>query len=100
MFSKLWKDEAGSLVLEYILIATLVSLATVVGLNAVGLALNIELVELARAIGTISQDYSYAGFTTCRASVAGSQALDIPISIPAGAVAASDTQDVNLSFCP
>ena len=76
MFSKLWKDEDGIVALEYLLLATVVGLALVVGLNAVASALNVELVELANAISSLDQSYSYDGHSQCNASHAGSAASD------------------------
>jgi Flp pilus assembly pilin Flp len=71
MLRKLWNDEAGIVALEYLLTATIASLALVVGLAAVGHALNTELTELASAIITIDQTYSYAGYSTCLSSANG-----------------------------
>ena len=78
MLRKLWKDEAGTVALEYLLVATIASLALVVGLAAVGQALNTELTELASAIVTIDQTYSYNGYSTCISSHNGAANNDDP----------------------
>lgn len=78
MLRKLWKDEAGIVGLEYMLVATIASLALVVGLATVGHALNNELTELANAILKIDQTYSYAGYSTCIGSANGSFTVDAP----------------------
>lgn len=104
MMKKLWKDEAGSLVLEYILIATLVSLASIVGLNAVGVALNVELTELAGAIGNINQSYSYSGFSACTGAVSGAAVTDSATTLTAGVTpafaAGGSATSITVSNCP
>jgi Flp pilus assembly pilin Flp len=57
----LWRDDAGVVALEYLLLATIVGLGLVVGLAAVENALNSELTELANAIMVLDQSYSFAG---------------------------------------
>jgi Flp pilus assembly pilin Flp len=57
----LWRDDAGVVALEYLLLATIVGLGLVVGLAAVENALNSELTELANVIMVLDQSYSFAG---------------------------------------
>jgi len=79
MFSKLWNDEAGFVTLEYLLGATILVLGLVVGLNALRRAMTSELSELALAIASLSQNYSFSGLSNCGSAVDGSQASgDIP----------------------
>lgn len=77
MLKKLWKDEAGIVALEYLLLATIVGLGLIVGLVALRNSLVTEFSELGQAITTLSQEYSYSGLSwqTC-ASTDGSQATD------------------------
>jgi Flp pilus assembly pilin Flp len=76
MLKNLWSDDSGIVALEYLLVATIVGLGLVVGLQAVGKSLNSELVELADAINALDQSYSFQGWSTCGASKAGSAAAD------------------------
>ena len=50
MFAKMWKDDDGIVAFEYLLVATVIGLALVVGLSAVSIAINAEFAELANAI--------------------------------------------------
>ena len=43
LFVKMWKDDAGIVAFEYLLVATIIGLGLVVGLTAVSAALNAEL---------------------------------------------------------
>jgi Flp pilus assembly pilin Flp len=99
MMKKLWNDDNGIVALEYLLVATLIGLGMLVGLHAVSVALNIELTELASAITTISQEYSYSGQTGCGASVDGSSTTDTPFLHPYGTVSAESNQTISES-CP
>jgi Flp pilus assembly pilin Flp len=63
LFLKLWADDAGIVALEYLLVATIVGLGLVVGLAAVNSAMTSELTELANAILSLNQDYSFTGKT-------------------------------------
>ena len=76
MMSKMWKDDAGIVAFEYLLVATIVGLALVIGLSAVSSAINAELVELANAILALNQGYSVAGQSACQSFKTGSAALD------------------------
>jgi len=106
MFSKMWKDDAGIVAFEYLLVATIVGLALVVGLAAVSNALNAEMVELANAILALDQGYSVATQSTCVSFKAGSSASDQNTSMTFGknfvAVGTAGTQAVStgVSVCP
>jgi Flp pilus assembly pilin Flp len=58
---RLWKDDAGIVALEYLLVATIVGLGLVVGLSAFEQAMNTELTELANAILAVDEGYYIAG---------------------------------------
>lgn len=62
--AKLLRDEAGFVLsAELILIATVVTLAMVVGLGEVAGAVNNEMTDMAGAVDGMSQDYWYEGTT-------------------------------------
>jgi Flp pilus assembly pilin Flp len=72
MLKKFLADEAGFVVSsELVLIATMLVLGLLVGLNTLRNSITSELDDVADAIGNISQDYSYAGITGHSASVSG-----------------------------
>jgi len=71
MFSKMWKDDAGIVAFEYLLVATIIGLGLVVGLYAVATGLNAELTELANAILTLDQSYQVGTQSTCNAFKSG-----------------------------
>ncbi len=61
---QLWKDEAGFVVsTELVLIATILVIGMVVGLATVRNAVVQELGDVALAIGSVNQSYSYTGVT-------------------------------------
>jgi Flp pilus assembly pilin Flp len=76
MFSKLWKDEAGIVAMEYLFVATIVGLALAVGLANLAAGLNAELSELANAILALSQSYSVNGTSSCQAFKQGTAGTD------------------------
>ena len=74
---QLWADEAGFVVSsELVLIATMLVIAMVVGLQTVRDGVLQELGDVGAAIGAISQDYSYGGATGHCSSINGSQYID------------------------
>jgi Flp pilus assembly pilin Flp len=99
MFAKLWKDEAGIVALEYLLVATIIGLGLVVGLSNLESALNVELTELGNAILGLSQAYSIDGLSGCNASKAGSAVTDTATSTALGSIAPTSTS-IDLGACP
>ena len=64
MFQKFILDESGFIVSsEMVLIATMLVLGLLVGLNTLRNSITSELDDIADAIGNINQDYSYSGLT-------------------------------------
>ena len=66
----LWKefieDEKGVILsAELVLILTIAVIGMVVGLSHVALAVNQELSDVACAIGSLNQSYSFTGFRCC-----------------------------------
>jgi Flp pilus assembly pilin Flp len=69
---RLWRDDSGALLsFEWILLATILVLAMVVGLKSVQQAVLNEFEDLAGAIGSINQTYNYSGVDGCCASDVG-----------------------------
>ena len=62
MIRKLWNDEAGFIVsAELVLVATILVIGMIVGLVSVRNQVVQELVDVAQAIGNLSQSYGYGG---------------------------------------
>lgn len=71
--TSLVRDEAGFIVsAELILIATIAVLGLVVGLTEVSASVNSELDDVASAVGSMNQSYSYNGLRGCKGASAGS----------------------------
>jgi Flp pilus assembly pilin Flp len=104
LFLKMWKDDAGIVAFEYLLVATIIGLGLVVGLTAVSVALNAELTELAQAILTLDQSYSIASQSTCVSIKNGSSAQDTNGSVTYGftltPVTANPTGIIHATVCP
>ena len=78
LLRRLWNDEAGFVIsTELVLVATLLVLAMIVGLQSVRDAVLAELADVASAIGSLNQSYSFAGVTGHASSVAGSVFTDV-----------------------
>ena len=70
---RVWQDDSGALIAtEWVFIATMLVLGLVVGLTAISRAVEGELVDLANAIGSLNQSFSFGGSSGCCASNAGS----------------------------
>jgi Flp pilus assembly pilin Flp len=77
MLKKLWHDECGALLsFEWVLLATLLVLAMVVGLKTFNQALLNEYEDMSNAVGSISQSYSFKGARGSCSSVKGSHFKD------------------------
>ena len=100
MFSKLWKDEAGFVTLEYLFGATILAIGLTVGYVVLKNSINAELTELGQAITALNQSYSFSGqaFGTC-ASTAGSCATDTCGTSSLSSVAATCCT-VSQATCP
>ncbi len=81
---RLWNDDAGALIAsEFLFVATILVIGTIMGLATVRTAVNVELSELANALLALSQGYILQGQTGCGASTDGSQAIDSPATVTA-----------------
>jgi Flp pilus assembly pilin Flp len=79
---KLWADDDGALIAaEYLFVATILVIGTIIGLTSIREAINTELSEAANAILALSQGYTISGQAGSGASVDGSQAIDTPAFI-------------------
>jgi hypothetical protein len=66
MLKNLWNNEAGFIIsAELALVLTIGVIGMVVGLSHVAMAVNQELTDVACAIGSLNQSYSFTGYTCC-----------------------------------
>ena len=73
LFWELWNDESGLIMsAETVTLGTVGVLGSIVGLNAVGSAINGEFKEMASAIRSLDQSYAFRGHRSCNAWTAGS----------------------------
>ncbi len=107
LLQQFWRDEVGAIVCaELVTVGTVAVLGTMVGLNTVASSINGELTDMARAIRSLDQSYSFAGFSNCRAWSAGSTYRQQPVAealqtlcagdpaLPQGVPTALDDEDV------
>jgi hypothetical protein len=74
---KLWKDDGGALIAtEWVFVATILVIGTVVGLAAVRNAVASELTEFANAVMALNQGYTITELANCAAENEGSTAID------------------------
>ena len=79
LFARMWNDDRGALIAtEYLFVATLLIIGTVVGLTNLRDAVNAGMSQLANGILALSQGYTISGVTGCCNSTDGSQAIDTP----------------------
>ncbi len=78
LFTQLWKDQAGAVLsAELILVATILVLGMIVGLTTVRDQVVQELGDVAIAIASMNQSYSFSGATGHHSSTAGSIFVDL-----------------------
>ena len=65
----LWNDDAGTVYLEYLILATILGLGVIVGVASLRSALTAEYVELSSSILALDQGISVDGLSTCVAAV-------------------------------
>lgn len=95
--TKLWNDEAGAVLsAELVLVLTIVVIGVLVGLKALQAAVVTELTDVAGAVGSLNQSYSYGGIESCGAAVAGSAFQDTTD----GCADALDSLDLNVNATP
>lgn len=80
LFNALKNDEAGLVVsAELVAVATLGVIGAVAGLNMAATSVNEELKDVAFAIRSLDQSYSYTGFRNRRAWTAGASYQQEPV---------------------
>lgn len=99
LMSKLWNDDAGTVILEYLILGTFLSLLLIVGVNALGKAIDAELIELGNSILTFNQGYSVCNYSACCAQKDGGGATDKCDKITPSS-SGSTLCDINVSACP
>jgi hypothetical protein len=73
-----YNDNAGFVISsELILISTIAVLGLMVGMTEVASGVNHELEDVASAVGSINQSYTYWGFSGCKAVTSGSTFADM-----------------------
>ena len=74
----MWNDDRGGLLAtEWVFVSTILVVGMVAGLKSVQQSVNAEMADLADAIGSLSQAYSYGGVSGCAGSSNGSQFVDV-----------------------
>ncbi|MFT3878070.1 MAG: hypothetical protein QM703_00240 [Gemmatales bacterium] len=74
---KLWNDDRGALIAtEWVFVSTIMVIGVVAGLKSVQQAVVTELEDMANAIGSLSQSYTFSGTSGCAASTGGSRFSD------------------------
>jgi len=74
---KLWNDDRGALLAtEWVFVSTIMVIGVVAGLKSVQQAVVTELEDMANAIGSLSQSYTFSGTSGCAASTGGSRFSD------------------------
>ena len=69
MLKNLWNNEAGFIIsAELVLVLTIAVIGMITGLAHIQLALVSELNDVAGAIGSLDQSFSFVGFTCCVAN--------------------------------
>ena len=100
LFVTLWKAEGGFVVSsELILLATMLVLGMLTGLNTIRDQVVQELGDVADAISEIDQSYSYSGITSHSASTAGTYFEDLHDYCEQGSAAGSDQSAGNEPQC-
>jgi len=91
LFLKLWEDDSGALIAtEWVFVATILVLGSITGLVAVRQAILAELQDMAQAIMSLDQSYSFSGQSNCESSTAGSSYTDHTETILIHATKAAD----------
>jgi Flp pilus assembly pilin Flp len=77
MLSKMWNDDTGALIAtEWVFFVTILVLGIITGLVALRQAVISETTELAQAIMSLNQSFSFSGQENCESSSGGSSAID------------------------
>ena len=78
LLHRLWKDQRGFVIsTELVLIAVLLVIGLIAGLTTLRDQVVQELADVANAIGSLNQSYSFSGITGHSSSTAGSSFADL-----------------------
>jgi hypothetical protein len=78
LLKSFWNDNAGFIVsTELILVSTIAVLGLMVGLTEVASGVNQELEDVASAVGSMNQSFTYWGFSGCKGTTSGSGFADV-----------------------
>jgi hypothetical protein len=76
-----WNDETGFVIsAELVAVGTVAVIGTTVGLKTLATAMTGELNDMARAVRSLDQSYSFQGFSSSRAWTAGSSFIQEPVA--------------------
>jgi len=79
---RLWKDDCGALIAtEWLFVVTILVLGSITGLVMVRQAVLAEFQDMAQAIMSLDQSYSFSSQSNCESSTAGSAYFDLTESI-------------------
>jgi Flp pilus assembly pilin Flp len=82
MLIKMWKDDTGALIAtEWVFFVTILVLGIITGLVALRQAVISETTELAQALLSLNQSFSFSGRANCESSTGGSAVIDTCNSI-------------------
>jgi Flp pilus assembly pilin Flp len=99
ILGNLWRDDAGALLAtEWVFIATILVIGLIVGLRAVQQSVLNELEEVAGAIGSLSQSFSFGGVSGCCDFTNSSAFTDQSDSWPISTC--SESGDAGRVICP
>lgn len=76
LFAKLWRDDAGVVTLEYLVLGTFLALVLIVGVVAISNAVNTEFAEVSQTLMTFNQSYNVSSTSSCGVIKFGSAAFD------------------------
>ena len=86
-----WSDEYGGVLsAELVTIGAVVAVGAVAGLREASNAINDELGDVASAVRSLDQSYSFHGFRGCNSMTAGSAFVDTSIGVVADQQAGPD----------
>ena len=101
LFKQLWNDEIGVVIsAELILVATILVIGMIVGLTSVRDQVVQELGDVAAAIASVNQSYSFSGVTGHHSSTAGSSFTDLADDCDGTDTAGGPASCIDVSVAP
>jgi hypothetical protein len=101
ILNQFWTDDRGALISsEYLFVATILVIGTVVGLTGVRDTITVELTELGNALLALSQGFTVSGTSGAAGQTDGSQAIDTPSLVtPPTCVAPANPSNFDIIPC-